>query len=129
MMNTLFSSVFVHRYRDTRPEIRSICIAELGVWMKDYHTQFLADNYLKYIGWTLSDKVCTCSMYINLYFDIPWFQYSILSLIHTFIIPYFHIPYFHYSILSLFHTSLIHTFNIPYSHYSIPSIIHTFINP
>lgn len=57
MMNTLFSSVFVHRYRDTCPDIRAICIAELGVWMKEYSTQFLADNYLKYIGWTLSDKV------------------------------------------------------------------------
>ena len=29
-MNQIFSGLFVHRYRDCRPEIRSICIQELG---------------------------------------------------------------------------------------------------
>jgi hypothetical protein len=57
MIRTLFSSVFVHRYRDIRPELRAICISELGVWIKTYSKEFLADNYTKYIGWTLSDKV------------------------------------------------------------------------
>ena len=60
-MSTVFSSVFVHRYRDTRPEIRSLCIAELGVWMKEYSVHFLDDQYLKYIGWTLYDKVSPSS--------------------------------------------------------------------
>lgn len=59
MMSTLFCSVFVHRYRDIRPEIRALCIAELGVWMQGLSAEFLKDNYLKYIGWTLFDKVCT----------------------------------------------------------------------
>ena len=57
VMNTIFSSVFVHRYRDNRPEIRALCIAELGVWMRDYGVVYLNDHYLKYIGWTLYDKV------------------------------------------------------------------------
>ncbi len=57
MMNTLFASVFIHRYRDTCSDIRSICIQELGVWMREHYKLFLSDNYLKYIGWTLSDKV------------------------------------------------------------------------
>ena len=35
-MKGLFSSVFVHRYKDVRPEVRSVCIAELGVWMMNY---------------------------------------------------------------------------------------------
>lgn len=71
MINSLFTSVFVHRYRDTRPELRSICIAELGVWMKEYSSQFLSNNfYIKYIGWTLSDKVhldydCTKDTYFS----------------------------------------------------------------
>ena len=35
-MRGVFSSVFVHRYRDVRPEIRSVCLIELGVWMMEY---------------------------------------------------------------------------------------------
>lgn len=57
MLTYLFKSVFVHRYRDIVPEIRAICMAEIGVWMKKSHQNFLDDSYLKYIGWTLHDKV------------------------------------------------------------------------
>ncbi|RXG56416.1 Cohesin subunit SA-2, partial [Armadillidium vulgare] len=57
MLTYMFKSVFVHRYRDTLPEIRSICMAEIGCWMKKFHQNFLDDSYLKYIGWTLHDKV------------------------------------------------------------------------
>lgn len=32
-------------------------MAEIGVWMKKFHSNFLDDSYLKYIGWTLHDKV------------------------------------------------------------------------
>lgn len=39
------------------PEIRALCISEIGVWMKKFHQYFLDDSYLKYIGWTLYDKV------------------------------------------------------------------------
>nr|KAF6442460.1 stromal antigen 3 [Rousettus aegyptiacus] len=56
MMNALFRGVFVHRYRDVLPEIRAICIEEIGSWMQNYSTSFLTDSYLKYIGWTLHDK-------------------------------------------------------------------------
>ena len=35
-MRKIFSSVFVHRYRDVRPEIRALCISELGAWMVEY---------------------------------------------------------------------------------------------
>ena len=35
-MRKIFSSVFVHRYRDVRPEVRALCIAELGSWMMEY---------------------------------------------------------------------------------------------
>ncbi|KAJ1523652.1 hypothetical protein ONE63_001494 [Megalurothrips usitatus] len=57
MLTYMFKSVFVHRYRDTLPDIRAICMAEIGVWMKKFHSNFLDDSYLKYIGWTLHDKV------------------------------------------------------------------------
>ncbi|EGT43670.1 CBN-SCC-3 protein [Caenorhabditis brenneri] len=53
----LFRSVFVHRYRDVVPDIRSICIQELGHWMDVYPEHFVDDSYLKYIGWSLFDKL------------------------------------------------------------------------
>ncbi|KAJ0005453.1 hypothetical protein NQD34_015347, partial [Periophthalmus magnuspinnatus] len=56
MMNVIFKGVFLKRYRDVLPEIRSICMEELGAWMKDYHTVFLNDGYLKYMGWMMHDK-------------------------------------------------------------------------
>ncbi|OZC07917.1 hypothetical protein X798_05024 [Onchocerca flexuosa] len=57
MLTYIFKSVFVHRYRDIVPDIRSICINELGQWMSIYPDHFLEDSYLKYIGWSLYDKV------------------------------------------------------------------------
>ncbi|KAI8594100.1 hypothetical protein BDZ88DRAFT_503197 [Geranomyces variabilis] len=55
-MNDLFDSVFVHRYRDTDPTIRTECIAELGIWIQKFPDAFLDPSYLRYIGWMLSDK-------------------------------------------------------------------------
>lgn len=86
MMNSVFKGIFVHRYRytlfiyfvfheklhiiafkssplcvfrDAIAEIRAICIEEIGVWMKLYSDAFLNDSYLKYVGWTLHDRVST----------------------------------------------------------------------
>ncbi|PNJ14871.1 STAG1 isoform 10, partial [Pongo abelii] len=59
MMNSIFKGIFVHRYRDAIAEIRAICIEEIGVWMKMYSDAFLNDSYLKYVGWTLHDRVLT----------------------------------------------------------------------
>ena len=56
MMGNIFNGIFVHRYRDTHPEIRAICMGEIGTWIKNYHTMFLDDGYLRYIGWNLHDK-------------------------------------------------------------------------
>uniref|UniRef100_A0AAG5DF34 SCD domain-containing protein n=1 Tax=Anopheles atroparvus TaxID=41427 RepID=A0AAG5DF34_ANOAO len=57
MLTYMFKSVFVHRYRDTLPDIRAICMSEIGIWMMKFSSNFLDDSYLKYIGWTLHDKV------------------------------------------------------------------------
>lgn len=57
MLGYLFKSIFVHRYRDTFAEIRSICMQEIGVWMRRFPNHFLDDSYLKYVGWTLHDKM------------------------------------------------------------------------
>uniref|UniRef100_A0A803SR30 Cohesin subunit SA n=1 Tax=Anolis carolinensis TaxID=28377 RepID=A0A803SR30_ANOCA len=56
MMNAIFKGTFLQRYRDIIPEIRAICIEEMGSWMKMYPDTFLNDSYLKYIGWMLYDK-------------------------------------------------------------------------
>lgn len=42
---------------DALPEIRSLCVEELGLWMKLDSSAFLNDPYLKYMGWTMYDKV------------------------------------------------------------------------
>ncbi|XP_067401809.1 cohesin subunit SA-2-like isoform X2 [Emydura macquarii macquarii] len=56
MMNAIFKGTFLQRYCDVIPEIRAICIEEIGSWMKMYPDTFLNDGYLKYIGWMLYDK-------------------------------------------------------------------------
>ncbi|KAI1885075.1 hypothetical protein AGOR_G00216460 [Albula goreensis] len=56
MMDALFKGVFLKRYRDVIPEIRAICMEELGIWMRLYSSVFLNDSYLKYLGWMLHDK-------------------------------------------------------------------------
>uniref|UniRef100_A0A8C5EZL1 Cohesin subunit SA n=1 Tax=Gopherus evgoodei TaxID=1825980 RepID=A0A8C5EZL1_9SAUR len=66
MMNSIFKGIFVHRYRDAIAEIRAVCIEEIGVWMKMYSDAFLNDSYLKYVGWTLHDRVCPSK---TVYFD------------------------------------------------------------
>ncbi|XP_068033873.1 cohesin subunit SA-3-like, partial [Anomalospiza imberbis] len=56
LMNGIFKGVFVHRYRDVVPEIRGICMEELGLWVRRFPGSFLTDSHLKYLGWTLHDK-------------------------------------------------------------------------
>jgi cohesin complex subunit SA-1/2 len=53
----IFENVFVHRYKDSANHIRALCMASLGGWIQASPDEFLQDNYLKYIGWTISDKV------------------------------------------------------------------------
>lgn len=57
MMDIIFKGVFLKRYRDVLPEIRSLCMEELGLWMKLYSSAFLNDSYLKYVGWMMHDKI------------------------------------------------------------------------
>lgn len=49
--------LFFFRISDAIAEIRAVCIEEIGVWMKMYSDAFLNDSYLKYVGWTLHDRV------------------------------------------------------------------------
>ncbi|WIA41354.1 hypothetical protein OEZ86_004947 [Tetradesmus obliquus] len=51
-----FTGVFSHRFRDVDDGIRAIVIESIGCWIAELPTEFLADTYLKYLGWALSDK-------------------------------------------------------------------------
>lgn len=44
-------------FSDISSDIRVICMGELGCWIRLYPDMFLDNNYLKYIGWMLYDKV------------------------------------------------------------------------
>ncbi|KNC48890.1 uncharacterized protein AMSG_04634 [Thecamonas trahens ATCC 50062] len=55
-LKSLFSTIFVHRYRDSVGLLRAKSIAALGEWIAGYPKIFLEPSYLKYLGWTLSDK-------------------------------------------------------------------------
>lgn len=62
LINFIFKAVFIHRYRDVCADIRSICINEIGEWMRKCAEKFLDDTFLKYIGWTLYDRVAECRL-------------------------------------------------------------------
>lgn len=61
-INFIFKAVFIHRYRDVCSDIRCVCINEIGEWMKKCPNKFLDDTFLKYIGWTMYDKVGECRL-------------------------------------------------------------------
>lgn len=46
----------MHRYRDADAIIRAECARDLGKWMLKSPSHFLEGPYLRYLGWTLSDK-------------------------------------------------------------------------
>lgn len=50
-----FDTVFVHRYRDIDPKIRTDCVEALGQWITILPNIFLEGTYLRYLGWMLSD--------------------------------------------------------------------------
>ncbi|ROL53580.1 Cohesin subunit SA-1 [Anabarilius grahami] len=56
LMSGVFKGVFVHRYRDRVPEIRAVCMEEMGMWLRENPVRFLNDEHLKYVGWMLHDK-------------------------------------------------------------------------
>lgn len=49
------ASVFVHRYRDLDPNIRTECVHAMGLWFSKHPAHFIDGEYLRYVGWVLSD--------------------------------------------------------------------------
>lgn len=50
-----FDTVYVHRYRDVDERIRVECVSALGSWIDTYRKMFLEGQYLRYLGWVMSD--------------------------------------------------------------------------
>jgi len=50
-----FDTVYVHRYRDVDPKIRIECVEALGNWIQTLPSVFFEGQYLRYMGWMLSD--------------------------------------------------------------------------
>lgn len=86
---------------------------EIGVWMKKYPNMFLDDGYLKYVGWTLYDKVSQSfftkklvlrvfkKLDISTFIYIPlWFLTRRLFIIIIIFINYnyYHYMYYYYQV-------------------------------
>ena len=56
MIESFFTSVFVHRYRDTGADIRVASITALSRWVSIHPDYWLKDSFLKYLAWTLFDR-------------------------------------------------------------------------
>lgn len=54
-INDIIAQVFVHRYRDIDASIRAECVRGMGLWMLTDAEFFLQLNYLRFLGWLLSD--------------------------------------------------------------------------
>ncbi|CZT07931.1 related to nuclear protein SA-1 [Rhynchosporium graminicola] len=50
-----FDTVYTHRYRDVDPKIRTECAEAMGSWMMELESMFFEGQYLRYMGWMLSD--------------------------------------------------------------------------
>ena len=57
-VNNIFQAVSAHRFRDVAPEIRTLVIEGIAHWTSSLPADFLQDQYLKYVAWALSDRVC-----------------------------------------------------------------------
>ncbi|KAJ1890307.1 cohesin complex subunit, partial [Coemansia sp. IMI 209127] len=51
-----YNTVFIYRYRDVNPMIRSECLVPLAGWCRAYPASYLNTEYLRYLGWSLNDK-------------------------------------------------------------------------
>lgn len=57
LMQLAIDAVFVQRYRDIDCLLREKCVDSIHSWIMTYPEVFLDNAYLRYIGWSLSDKV------------------------------------------------------------------------
>lgn len=56
-LRDIFDTVLIHRYRDVDPKIRVDCAMALGTWIIACPDFFFEGQYLRYLGWLLSDPI------------------------------------------------------------------------
>ena len=56
VVESMFRTVFLQRYRDVCEEIRVCCLSALGRCITTHRSHWLQDTYLKYAGWMLNDS-------------------------------------------------------------------------
>ncbi|KAI9640223.1 cohesin complex subunit [Ciborinia camelliae] len=54
-LKDIFDTIWVHRYRDVDPKIRTECIESLGLWIHTLPGHWFDGSYLRYFGWMLTD--------------------------------------------------------------------------
>lgn len=54
-LEDIFQTVYIHRYRDVDAKIRVDCVTALGTWITTAPEIFFAGQYIRYLGWVLSD--------------------------------------------------------------------------
>ena len=64
LMQLSIDAVFVQRYRDVDALLREKCVESIHAWITTYPEVFLDNAYLRYIGWSLSDKSIPCTFII-----------------------------------------------------------------
>ncbi|KAH8696665.1 putative nuclear cohesin complex subunit [Talaromyces proteolyticus] len=57
LLREAFDTMWVHRYRDVDPKIRSECFHGLANWIQTHKEMFFEPQYVRYLGWGLSDAV------------------------------------------------------------------------
>lgn len=55
IVNDIYDTVYVNRYRDVDPRIRVECVTALGNWILTLPDTFFSGQYIRYLGWILSD--------------------------------------------------------------------------
>jgi cohesin complex subunit SA-1/2 len=57
LLKEAFDTMWVHRYRDVDFKIRSECFSGLARWIQTHREMFFEPQYVRYLGWGLSDSV------------------------------------------------------------------------
>lgn len=57
LLREAFDTMWVHRYRDVDYKIRNECFLGLARWIQTHREMFFEPQYVRYLGWGLSDSV------------------------------------------------------------------------
>ena len=57
MLQRLFEGIYAHRYRDVCEMVRGVTTESIGRWCTMLPSLYLTDHYLKFVAWSLCDRV------------------------------------------------------------------------